>query len=137
MPYSNEINVAMVTYCHLYSHQYVEYLVVDLVRNQPKTRENILIFFLPRLGNEPRTSLPLSLQPCHLSHQTSRKKFVSGLKIEMEFWKWWIDYGRSVLRIWWSSKWWWCWYLAVFHNWSCFKPNKTSLECCIFVVKLE
>ena len=41
--------------------------------NQPKTRKNICLYFLPQPGIEPRTgqSSVLNLLPYHLSHHTS------------------------------------------------------------------
>ena len=49
--YSNENHAAMVIYCHIYSHQNVEYFEVDLIGSKPANQKH----FLTGLGIEPGT----------------------------------------------------------------------------------
>ena len=100
-PYSNENDVAKVIYCHVYSHQFVNYLEVDL-RVSKATRPNkrkLIFIFLHLAGDWTQELSVLNLLLCHLSHYTSRKfkteklggsthvQFRSAIFSRLIFWK--------------------------------------------------
>ena len=73
MPYSNEYAVAVVVYCLMYLHQYVEYLEVDLIGSKAtnQKQEKIFIYFsclgqglIPGLFSPESSALPS--EPSHL-----------------------------------------------------------------------